>query len=168
MIFRRLAAVALVAAGAMVLPAIATAADAFTTGNVNVRAGPGVGYARVGTLAAGTAVSLRGCDMNWCNIRRGGIHGWVSANLLADASYRPSYRPPVVIVPPPIVVRPPHWTSPPAHRPPHWNRPPDNRPPHWRPPHSRPPHGEGPQRPSRPGGPAGANCKIGGGLPCPR
>lgn len=168
MTFRRLAATALVLAGAMMLPAIAMAADAFTTGNVNVRTGPGADYARTGTLAAGTAVSVRGCEANWCNIRRGSLHGWVSAKFLSDAPYRPSYRPPVVIVPPPIVVRPPHWNRPPAHRPPHWQRPPHQRPPHWRPPHGKPPHDSRPPRPPRPGGPAGANCKIGGGLPCPR
>lgn len=162
MIFRRLVTAAALVAGLMTLPAVAVAADAFTTGNVNVRSGPGTGYARVGTLPAGTAVTVRGCEENWCSVRRGGLHGWVSANFLSDTSYRPSYRPPVVIVPPPIVVRPPHY------RPPHWNRPPHHRPPNWRPPHGTPPTGSHPSRPPRPGGPAGANCKIGGGLPCPR
>ncbi len=152
--FRKLVTAAAMLAGVVLLPAAAIAANAYVTGNVNVRSGPGTGYARVGTLSAGTIVNVRGCEANWCNIRGGGLRGWVSANYLSGASYRP----PVVVVPPPIIVRPPHY------RPPHWSRPPHGRPPHWnRPP--RPPHGHRPPkpRPPRPGG----NCKIAPGFPCP-
>lgn len=144
MMFRKLAVTAAVLAGAMVLPAIAMAADAFTTGNVNVRSGPGTGYAKVGMLREGARVDLRGCEGNWCNVYGPRLRGWVSANYLSDYVGRP----PAVIVAPTIVVRPPHY------RPPHWNRPPNwNRPPKPRPPRPRPP---------------GAHCKIAPGFPCPR
>lgn len=157
MIFRKLAATALMLAGVMVLPAVAMAANAFTTGTVNVRSGPGTNYARIATLPAGTSVDVRRCEVNWCNILRSGLRGWVSANFLSGYS-GPSYRPPVVIVPPPIVVRPPH------HRPPHWNQPPSHRPPHWNRPPAHRPHQPRPPRPR----PPSANCKIAPGHPCPR
>lgn len=150
--FRRLVTAAAILAGVVILPAAASAANGFTTGNVNVRAGPGTGYDRIGMLLAGTPVDIRSCQDNWCNIRGDRLRGWVSANFLSRANYRP----PVVVVPPPIFVRPPNY------RPPHWNRPP----PHWnRPPPSwhRPPN----PRPPRPR-PPGANCKIAPGFPCPR
>ena len=138
MIFRRLVTTVALLAGMVALPVVAMAADAYTTGNVNVRTGPGTGYAKVGTLYEGTRVDLRGCESNWCNIRGDGLRGWVSANYLSDYVGRP----PAVVVAPTIVVRPPHY------RPPHWNRPPKPRPPRPRPP--------------------GAHCKIAPGFPCPR
>lgn len=144
MILRRLVASAAILAAMVVLPATALAANAFTTGNVNVRAGPGTGYDRIGMLLAGTPVDIRSCQDNWCNIRGDRLRGWVSANFLSRANYRP----PVVVVPPPVFVRPP------VYRPPYWNRPPGwNRPPYPRPPYPRPP---------------GANCRIAPGFPCPR
>ncbi len=138
MLGKLLAVAALLAGLAFAAPAMA--ASARTTGDVNVRTGPGTGYARVGTLPAGTRVDLRGCEDNWCNVRGAGLGGWVSANYLTNYVGRP----PAVVIQPRIVVRPPHY------RPPHWNRPP-HRP---RPPKPRPP---------RPG-----NCKIAPGFPCPR
>lgn len=153
MLFGKTIVAALALAGAMLLPGVAMARDAYTTGNVNIRTGPGTNYGRIGTLPAGTPIDVRNCSGNWCNVYGDRLRGWISANYIAYD--RPSYRPPVVVVPPPIYVRPPHY------------RPPYHRPPHFRPP-PRPPHPPRPPRPPRPGGPAGANCKIGGGLPCPR
>jgi len=139
MMLRRLATAAALLAGLMALPAGAIAAEAYTTGNVNVRSGPGTGYARIGMLYEGTRVDLRGCDGNWCNVYGPRLRGWVSANYLDEYVGRP----PAVVVAPTIIVRPPHWN-----RPPHLNRPPKPRPPRPRPP--------------------GANCKIAPGFPCPR
>ena len=100
--FRKLVA-ALALLGGLAVAAPALAASAHTTGNVNVRSGPGTGYAKLGTLTAGTRVKLRGCEDNWCSVRGAGLSGWVSANLLTNYVGRP----PAVVIAPTIVVRPP-------------------------------------------------------------
>ncbi|MFE0014805.1 SH3 domain-containing protein [Mesorhizobium sp. NPDC059054] len=138
MLHKLVAALALLGGLAVAAPALA--ASAHTTGNVNVRSGPGTGYAKLGTLPAGARVNLRGCEDNWCNVRGAGLSGWVSANFLTNYVGRP----PAVVIAPKIVVRPPH-------RPPHWQRPPHR--PGWKP------------RPPRPR--PGDNCKIAPGFPCP-
>ncbi|QPC88407.1 SH3 domain-containing protein [Mesorhizobium sp. NBSH29] len=139
----------------LAIPSIASAAQAYVTGNVNVRSGPGTGYARITTLPAGARVTIRTCQRNWCQISRSGLRGWMSANYL-DRAY--SGRP--VVVQRPIIVNPPYY-RPHRPRPPH-ARPPGNRPPHVRPPNRPRPPGAG--RPPRPG----ANCRIAPGFPCPR
>ena len=110
MLGKLLAVAALLAGLAFAAPAMA--ASARTTGDVNVRTGPGTGYARVGTLPAGTRVDLRGCEDNWCNVRGAGLGGWVSANYLTNYVGRP----PAVVIQPRN--RPPHRPRPPKPRPP--------------------------------------------------
>jgi uncharacterized protein YraI len=76
------AAAALVSA--MAVPGVAAAANAYSTGNVNLRAGPGTNYPVVVTVTAGAPVNLHGClsGYNWCDISWGGTRGWVSGNFL--------------------------------------------------------------------------------------
>lgn len=144
------------------LPSLAHAANAFATGNVNLRTGPGTQYARVTTIPVGATVTIRGCltGYSWCDVNFAGLRGWASSNYLQalyqNRRYPLVYAGPLISVP--IIVappRPPHWRPPPP-RPPHvrpppprpdWNRPP--RPPQWgnRPP---PPSGNRPPRPPRP------------------
>ena len=50
--------------GALAAPGAAAAANAYTTGNVNSRAGPSVNFPRVSTLPAGVAVTIHGCRSN--------------------------------------------------------------------------------------------------------
>ena len=116
-----------VAAAALVvfLPA-AWAAPGTATSNVNVRSGPGTGYAVVDTLRRGEQVDVQRCQGSWCYIVKRGSDGWVSANYLSrsgggwqdDNDWD----------------RPPHWNPRPP-RPPQWDPYPP-RPPHWNP---RPP-----------------------------
>lgn len=75
---------ATVCAGALATPSLAAAADGFSTGNVNMRAGPGTQYPVITTVYAGTPVEVIGClsDWSWCDIAWGGARGWVSANYL--------------------------------------------------------------------------------------
>lgn len=70
--------------GAFVAPGIAAAANAYTTGNVNSRAGPSVNFPRVTTLPAGVAVTIHGCvsDLGWCDTSWRGQRGWVSGRYL--------------------------------------------------------------------------------------
>ncbi|MGK6311517.1 SH3 domain-containing protein [Neorhizobium sp. DT-125] len=122
------------------LPSLAEAANAYATGSVNMRTGPGTEYARIGTIPAGATVTIRGCltGYSWCDVSFAGRRGWASSNYL-QALYQNRRRPIIYVGPMiglPIISRP---------RPPHW-RPDRPRPPHWghRP---RPPHHGRPPRP---------------------
>ncbi|HCD84025.1 SH3 domain-containing protein [Agrobacterium tumefaciens] len=128
------------------LPSLAEAANAYATGNVNIRTGPGTQYARTGTIPAGATLTIRGClnGYSWCEVIFAGQRGWASSNYL-QATYQ-NRRQAVIHVGPiiglPVIVhrpQPPHW----GHRP---------RPPHWehRPRPPRPPHGDHRPRPPRP------------------
>lgn len=69
---------------ALVSTSAAIAAPGYATGAVNVRTGPGTGYSKVGTLAAGEVVDVKQCQGSWCFVdRNAGTDGWVSKNYLA-------------------------------------------------------------------------------------
>lgn len=137
----------MIASLALFLPGMAAADTAFTTGSVNLREGPGTGYARVATLTPGMRVEVLTCQLNWCRVGGQGITGWVSATCLEwTAAQRP-----VVVVRPTVIVRPPYHIRPPYHH----ARPPS----HYRP---RPPRPDRPH-PPRPGRPT---CRIAPGYPC--
>lgn len=130
----------------------AMAAPAYATSNVNVRSGPGTGYAAIDTLRRGDPVDVQQCQGSWCYVIKPGPDGWVSASYL-DRGGRPGWnndydngwnRPPP---PPPPVYnprppRPPVWGNPP---PPAWGYPPPPPPPGWgpRPPRPQPWPGNG-------------------------
>jgi uncharacterized protein YraI len=87
---RRFLLCASVAAAAIALPAAAMAAQpAFTTTDLNLRAGPGTAYPVVDTLPGGTRLRIQGCiaGYNWCSIVWRGEYGWVQGDYLA-ALYR--------------------------------------------------------------------------------
>ncbi|MDR1828243.1 MAG: SH3 domain-containing protein [Methylobacteriaceae bacterium] len=69
---------------ALLAPAGAMAANGFTTGNVNLRSGPGTGYPVVDTVPAGSPLNIRGClnDIPWCDVSYGGLRGWMSHNYI--------------------------------------------------------------------------------------
>lgn len=61
-----------------------SAAPGIATGAVNVRTGPGTGYAKVGTLSAGEVVDVKQCQGSWCFVdRSSGTDGWASKSYLA-------------------------------------------------------------------------------------
>jgi uncharacterized protein YraI len=82
----------------MAAPA-AEAAIGWTTGDVNMRTGPGTGYARILTIPAGSQVQATNCT-SWCTVRFAGRRGFVSASYVALGAYRAA--PPVVVVPAPL------------------------------------------------------------------
>lgn len=104
----------------IVTTAAASAAPAVATGNVNVRSGPGTGFAVVDTLRRGERVDVQYCRGSWCFIEKRGPDGWVSANYLSSG--RPGWNDD----------RDNGWNNPRPPRPPHWNPNPP-RPPHWNP-----------------------------------
>lgn len=128
---KKLIATGIAAFAVLATTLAASAAPAVATGNVNVRSGPGTGFAVVDALRRGERVDIQYCRGSWCFVQKPGPDGWVSANYLSNA--RPgggggwnddwndgwndgwNPRPP----------RPPHWNPAPPPRPPHWNpRPP--------------------------------------------
>jgi len=81
----------------------AYAANAITTGNVNLRSGPGVKHAKRGTIPAGYRLDVGHCSGNWCRVssRRG--TGWVSARYLAfNQGVRSHITPRRVMIAPPL------------------------------------------------------------------
>ena len=90
---RSLVAIALGLGLAMAVPAAAFAYTSYTTGSVNLRAGPGVGYASYGALPAGTTVDVRYCQPGWCNASTFMGQGWISSSLLGGARVYPRAYP---------------------------------------------------------------------------
>ncbi|MBB3146062.1 uncharacterized protein YraI [Phyllobacterium trifolii] len=95
----------LISIGLFAWPASALADVGYTTGNVNLRTGPGTRYARVGTLSEGTRINVLGCQPSWCHVATQGVRGWLSANYVQRT--RVIVQRPVVIRPT-VVVRPPY------------------------------------------------------------
>jgi uncharacterized protein YraI len=81
--------------GAMIGGAAAAhAAPAYSTANVNMRAGPDTDFPRVDLIPEGTLVDIKGClsDESWCDVVWGGSRGWVISEYLAF-EYRGRYMP---------------------------------------------------------------------------
>ena len=75
---------ALGAVFAAALPALAAAAPAYSTANVNMRSGPSTQYPPVLVIPAGSRVDIQGCmqSANWCDVAYAGYRGWVSGSYL--------------------------------------------------------------------------------------
>ncbi len=160
-------------------PLAAQAADGVVTGNVNLRAGPDIGYPSITVIPAGAPVDVQGCTAGWewCDVVAYGNRGWVAGNFIQYAYQNqtvllPAYGARIGI---PIVsfVIGSYWDRyyrdrpfysqrnywygrPPLHRPPpppvHRPYPPPgggHRPPPWRPPG----HSPGPRPPGGDHGP---------------
>ncbi|WP_332118335.1 SH3 domain-containing protein [Azorhizobium caulinodans] len=65
----------------------ALAAPGFTTGNVNMRAGPDTAYPRVTVIPPGQPVEIVGClyNQSWCDVIWGRARGWVYGEYLGFA-----------------------------------------------------------------------------------
>jgi uncharacterized protein YraI len=93
------------AAGA---PALAWAVPGFSTGNVNMRAGPSTANPVVATIPSGSPVEIVGClaGWSWCDTVWTGSRGWVIGAYLNAAwrgravpfvSYAPRLGVPIVV-----------------------------------------------------------------------
>ena len=77
------------------LGATAAQADpAYSTANVNLRAGPDTDFPSVGVIPEGDEISVQGClrDESWCDVRWGRDRGWVYSEYIAF-DYRGEMRP---------------------------------------------------------------------------
>ena len=82
--FSHLYTIPLVAVSALVFSSVATAQEAVTVKDVNLRAGPDRGYPLVSWIPGGTSVYVNGClnDYRWCDVTAGYDRGWVYAQNL--------------------------------------------------------------------------------------
>ena len=84
MTIKTIAITAAIAAVTLISTTAGFAAPASATSSVNVRTGPGTGYAKVGALSAGEVVDVKQCQGSWCFVdRNSGTDGWVSKNYLS-------------------------------------------------------------------------------------
>jgi uncharacterized protein YraI len=69
---------------ALCLPAMASAQTAYTTRDVNIRAGPARDYPLVAWVPSGTPVTVAGCyeGWRWCDVIAPPARGWVYAGFL--------------------------------------------------------------------------------------
>ena len=91
---KRFFAGALALTGVFALTAGADAASrAFTTTDVNLRAGPSTSYPAVDVVGAGDNVRVFGClsTRSWCDVGYSGIRGWMSSNYLVEDFKRRRY-----------------------------------------------------------------------------
>ena len=70
---------------ALFLPAVAGAQTAYTTRDVNIRAGPARDYPLVAWVPSGTPVTIVGCyeGWRWCDVISPPARGWVYAGFLS-------------------------------------------------------------------------------------
>jgi len=83
----------LAASSGMLLATAAMAdATAVSTGNLNIRGGPGTNYHVQGLIAVGSPVTVFGClnNTSWCFVNFGGMEGWSSARWLSMQSGTPT------------------------------------------------------------------------------
>lgn len=64
----------------------AQAATVTTLTDINMRSGPGTGYAAITTLPRGAQLHLGDCtdDLHWCRVYWRGREGWASSHYLSE------------------------------------------------------------------------------------
>ncbi|WP_421871615.1 SH3 domain-containing protein [Pararhizobium sp.] len=74
---------------AVLLPAVAEAAQGFSTANVNMRSGPSTRYPAVTVIPVGTSLEIHGClaDTPWCDVSFYNGRGWVAGRYV-QAQYQ--------------------------------------------------------------------------------
>lgn len=84
----------------MFTPALAQTggpAIAYTTANLNMRAGPGTNYPVITTVPRGGGVTVFGCttDFKWCDAAFATVKGWVSGKYLSYGGQGRYYGQPI-------------------------------------------------------------------------
>ena len=79
---------------------VASAAPATVTNDLNLRSGPGTGYAVVAVLPGGSIVNAYDCGGNWCRVSSAEGTGYASTSYLDVGGGAYAYEPgPVVVAP---------------------------------------------------------------------
>src|SRR5215469_9924112 len=60
----------------------AAAAPAVVQQDVNLRAGPGIGYEVIAAMPSGATVDVMGCEAGWCRVAFSGTTGFASRGYL--------------------------------------------------------------------------------------
>lgn len=71
---------------AVLCTAQAHAETATVDSKVNLRTGPGPAFSIVGVIPAGTRLTVEKCTDEWCRVRAGRAHGYISRALLKGGS----------------------------------------------------------------------------------
>ncbi|NKN37098.1 SH3 domain-containing protein [Agrobacterium sp. a22-2] len=81
---RKLYLSAAIALTAIAAPAVAEAATAYATANVNMRSGPSTQYPPILVVPYSSPVEIYGClsAANWCDVAYGSYRGWISGSYL--------------------------------------------------------------------------------------
>lgn len=81
---RKLYLSAAIALSAIAAPAVAEAATAYATANVNMRSGPSTAYPPILVVPYSSPVQIYGClsAANWCDVAYGSYRGWISGSYL--------------------------------------------------------------------------------------
>jgi hypothetical protein len=80
----RLALTAVLAAATLAAPQ--ADAQGVATGDVNLRSGPGQGFARLTTIPRGAPLAMHGClTSGWCDVSLGHMRGWAFGRYVASA-----------------------------------------------------------------------------------
>lgn len=81
---RKLYLSAAIALTAIAAPAVAEAATAYATANVNMRSGPSTDYPPILVVPYSSPVEIYGClsSANWCDVSYGSYRGWISGSYL--------------------------------------------------------------------------------------
>jgi uncharacterized protein YraI len=106
---RSLFAAAAFLGAALLMPAAASAQNAYASGNVNMRSGPGTGYTAITVVPRGAPILVNGCSGSWCDVTWGNARGWVSQSYIASGGAPgPVYAQPapVYVQPAPVYVQP--------------------------------------------------------------
>jgi uncharacterized protein YraI len=75
-------------AAAVVASAPLADGSATTTGNLNIRSGPGTNYRVIGVIPAGETIAVINClsGSSWCSVDFAGIERWSSADFITGPS----------------------------------------------------------------------------------
>jgi uncharacterized protein YraI len=84
----------------------ASSFEAAVNGHLSLRAGPGVGHARLFVMPANTRVFVHGCTANrhWCQVSYGAMTGWASGGYLSAVPQQAYAAVPQTIIAQPQVV----------------------------------------------------------------
>jgi uncharacterized protein YraI len=92
----------------------ASSFEAMVTGNLSLRAGPGVSHARIVIMPDRGRVLVHGCTANrhWCQVSYGTLTGWASGSHLAAAPQVYAPVPQAIVAQPQVIVGATHLVAP--------------------------------------------------------